>query len=298
MRDLDRSAGPILTAGAKSDRRTHVARRGLARLGGWAASCLLAASAVCGAVAGAAAGPPGEDRPTEAGASLLVYGAASLADALGDAARVFGERTGIDVKTSFASSSVLAKQIEAGAPAGVFVSADPEWMDYVAQRGLLKPGSRRDLLGNRLVLIAPADSRVALQLRPEAPLAAALGTGGRLATGDPDAVPAGRYAREALTKLGLWNEVATRLVRAENVRAALEYVARGEVPLGIVYRTDALADKRVRIVDTFPAGSHAPIIYPVAVTASAGPAAVQFATFLESPAARRIFVRYGFEPLP
>jgi molybdate transport system substrate-binding protein len=192
---------------------------------------------------------------------------------------------------------VLAKQIEAGAPAGVFVSADPEWMDYLAQRGLIEAGSRRDLLGNRLVLIAPADSRVMLRLTPGAPLAAALG-GGRLATGDPDAVPAGRYAREALIALGLWNKVSSRLVRAENVRAALEYVARGEAPLGIVYRTDALADKRVRIVDTFAADSHEPIIYPLALTVHAGAAAARFATFLESPAARQIFARYGFEPLP
>jgi molybdate transport system substrate-binding protein len=255
----------------------------------------LAALAVPGA---AAAGAAYASEPAGAGANLLVYGAASLTDALGDAARVFSERTGVDVKTSFASSSVLAKQIEAGAPAGVFVSADPEWMDYIAQRGLIKAGSRHDLLGNRLVLIAPADSQVALRLRPGADLAAALGAGGRLATGDPDAVPAGRYARAALTKLGLWSQVGRRLVRAENVRAALEYVARGEAPLGIVYRTDALADQRVRIVDTFPANSHPPIIYPVAVTAHAGPAAAQFAAFLESPAALQIFARYGFEPLP
>ena len=288
----------MLTDGSRPASQATVSRRRLARLAGRAASWLLAAIAACGAMGAAADGPLPGDQPARAGASLLVYGAASLTDALGDAARVFGERTGIDVNTSFASSSVLAKQIEAGAPAGVFICADPEWMDYVAQRGLLKPGSRRDLLGNRLVLIAPADSTVALQLRPGARLAAALGAGGRLASGDPDAVPAGRYARAALTKLGLWKQVATRLVRAENVRAALEYVARGEAPLGIVYRTDALADKRVRIVDTFPADSHPPIIYPVAVTAEAGPAAVQFATFLESPAARQIFMRYGFEPLP
>jgi molybdate transport system substrate-binding protein len=257
----------------------------------WAAGWLAVALALSGA-AGAEAGV----EPAAAGTGLLVYGAASLTDALGDAARVFGERTGIDVKTSFASSSVLAKQIEAGAPADVFISADPEWMDYLAQRGLLKAASRHDLLGNRLVLIAPADSRVALRLRAGADLAAALGAG-RLAAGDPDGVPAGRYAREALTKLGLWDQVAARLVRAENVRAALEYVARGEAPLGIVYRTDALADRRVRIVDTFPADSHAPIIYPVALTAHARPAAARFAAFLESAAARQIFVRYGFAPL-
>jgi molybdate transport system substrate-binding protein len=270
-------------------------RRRLARLAAWAAAGFLAALAVSGVAAAGGAAP---GKAADPGATLLVYGAASLTDALGDAARAFSIRTGVDVKTSFASSSLLAKQIEAGAPAGVFLSADPQWMDYVAQRGLIKAGSRHDLLGNRLVLIAPADSKVALRLRAGAHLAAALGAGGRLATGDPDAVPAGLYARAALTQLGLWNQVATRLVRAENVRAALEYVARGETPLGIVYRTDALADKRVRIVDTFPASSHPPIIYPVAVTANAGAAAAQFATFLESPGARQIFARYGFEPLP
>lgn len=284
----ERLRRPILTGAAHS-----CLARVAARAAGWLFVALVAPAA---AAAGAAA-PAGADKPTAASTSFLVYGAASLTDALGDAARIFSERTGVEIKTSFASSSVLAKQIEAGAPASVFVSADPEWMDYLAQRGLLKAGSRHDLLGNRLVLIAPADSRVGLRLRPGAPLAAALGAG-RLATADPDGVPAGRYAREALTKLGLWKAVSPRLVRAENVRAALEYVARGEAPLGIVYRTDALADKRVRIIDTFPADSHEPIIYPLALTAGAGPTAAQFAGFLESPAARQIFTRYGFEPLP
>jgi molybdate transport system substrate-binding protein len=287
----------MLPDGPKSPHQRRGSRRPRALLTGRAAGWVLAAIASCGALAALGAAPAAGDEPAAAGTSLLVYGAASLTDALGDAARVFGEQTGIDVKTSFASSSVLAKQIEAGAPAGVFVSADPEWMDYLGERGLIKAGSRRDLLGNRLVLIAPADSRVALRLAPGAPLAAALGAG-RLATGDPDAVPAGRYAREALTKLGLWLQVSSRLVRAENVRLALVYVARGEAPLGVVYRTDALADKRVRIVDTFPADSHEPIIYPLALTAHAGVAAARFASFLESPAARQIFARYGFEPLP
>jgi molybdate transport system substrate-binding protein len=297
MPDLDRSTELMLARRANSLSHCPGGDRPLPRrtagLTGW----LLAAIAVCGALTAGAIASPAVEQPSGAGASLLVYGAASLTDALGDAARVFGERTGVEVKTSFASSSVLARQIEAGAPASVFVSADPEWMDYLAQRGLLKAGSRHDLLGNRLVLISPSDSKLTLRLHPGAPLAKALGTG-RLATGDPDTVPAGRYAREALTKLGLWKQASPRLVRAENVRAALEYVARGEAPLGIVYRTDALADPRVRIVDTFPADSHEPIIYPLALTAHAGPAAAQFAAFLESPAARQIFARYGFEPLP
>ena len=161
-------------------------------------------------------------------------------------------QSGIAVKASFAASSVLAKQIEAGAPAQVFLSADREWMDYLEQRGRLQGGSRRDLLGNELVLIAPADSALQLKIAPHFALLAALGSG-RLATGDPDSVPAGLYARAALTRLGVWPQVADRLVRAENVRAALMYVARGEAPLGIVYRTDARAEGRVRVVDVFPA---------------------------------------------
>lgn len=290
-------AGDDDAQGERRVNRREGSRCRLALPAAWPAGWMLAALAASGALAAGAASSPVAPEPAAAEASLLVYGAASLTDALGDAARVFSTRTGVDVKTSFASSSVLAKQIEAGAPADVFVSADPEWMDYLEQRRLIEPGSRHDLLGNRLVLIAPADSTVALPMRPGADLAAALGAG-RLASADPDAVPAGRYARAALTKLGLWDQVAARLVRAENVRVALEYVARGEAPLGIVYRTDALADRRVRIVDTLPADSHPPIIYPAAVTATARPAAARFAAFLRSPPARQIFAHYGFEPLP
>jgi molybdate transport system substrate-binding protein len=201
------------------------------------------------------------------------------------------------VRTSFAASSVLAKQIEAGAPADLFLSADTEWMDYLDERHLMRPGTRQNLLGNELVLIAPAGSAVQLTLGPGVDLAAAL-AGGRLATGDPDSVPVGRYAQEALMRFGVWEKIAPRLIRAENVRAALEYVARGEATLGIVYRTDALAEKRVRVVDAFPASSHAPIVYPVELTAHATAAAAAFEAFLESDAARQIFVRYGFERLP
>lgn len=236
------------------------------------------------------------------GPPVLVFAAVSLADAVGEAGRVFTERaatsggptgTHVAVRTSFAASSVLARQIEAGAPADIFVSADPEWMDYLEQRHLLRPGTRRDLLGNRLVLIAPAASTVQLTLVPHVDFSQALASG-RLATGDPDSVPAGRYAQAALTRLGAWDEVAPHLVRCENVRAALEFVARGEAALGIVYRTDALIEKRVRVVDIFPAGSHPPIIYPIALTAGAGPGAAAFKEFLESDAAGEIFARRGF----
>jgi molybdate transport system substrate-binding protein len=251
------------------------------------------ASAAIGA--GATAGG-GEGAAGPAPEPLLVFAAASLTDALGEVDRAFTTRTHIAVRASFAASSVLAKQIEAGAPADVFFSADLGWMDYLQKRGLLKAGSRRDVLGNALVLVAPADSPVHLRIAPRFDLVGAL-AGGRLATGDPDSVPVGQYARAALTQLGVWDSVAARLVRAENVRAALEYVARGEAVLGIVYRTDAQAEKRVRVVDTFPEDTHPPITYPATVTAGARAQAPQFVEFLSSDEARRIFVRYGFTPL-
>jgi molybdate transport system substrate-binding protein len=265
------------------------------KVNGWmsAAAAMLALS---GALAGGApatpagqAAAPGSSRA----GSLLVFAAASLTDALQQIDGAFSARTGIAVDASFAASSVLAKQIEAGAPAQVFLSADREWMDYLEQRGRLQGGSRRDLLGNELVLIAPADSALQLKIAPHFALLAALGDG-RLATGDPDSVPAGLYARAALTRLGVWPQVADRLVRAENVRAALMYVARGEAPLGIVYQTDARAEGRVRVIDVFPADSHPPITYPLALTAGAGADAARYAAFLTSDAARDMFVGRGF----
>ena len=233
--------------------------------------------------------------PREA-APLLVFAAASLADALTQVDAAFTGRTGVQVKVAFAASSVLAKQIEAGAPAQVFISADREWMDYLEQRALLQPGSRHDLIGNSLVLIAPRDSTVRLSITPGFDLAGALGAG-RLAIADPDSVPAGRYARAALVKLGVWPKVSGRLVGAENVRAALEYVARGEAPLGIVYRSDAQAEKRVRVVDTFPSDSHPPIVYPLALPRAASLLAARYAAFLLSDTAKEIFVRQGFAVL-
>jgi molybdate transport system substrate-binding protein len=250
----------------------------------------------------AAAGLPAREAAPGSAAlpqpSLLVFAAASLTDALEEADRAFTADSHIAVKTSYAGSSVLAKQIEAGARADVFVSADREWMDYLEKHGLLRPGTRRDLLGNALVLIAPADSPVQLKIAPQFALAAALGSG-RLACADPDSVPAGLYARAALTALGVWEAVSPRLARAENVRAALAYVARGEAPLGIVYQTDALADKHVRVVDVFPADTHPPIIYPAAATSAARPESARYLDFLRSERARQIFTRYGFSaPAP
>jgi molybdate transport system substrate-binding protein len=230
------------------------------------------------------------------GAGITVFGAASLTDVLQAVARDYQQATGVPVRLSFAASSALARQIEAGARADLFLSADLEWMDYLEARELLRSGSRRNLLGNDLVLVAPAGAVPELRIGPGFPLAAALGRG-RLAVGDPDLVPAGRYARAALTGLGVWPSVENRLVRTENVRVALAYVARGEVPLAIVYGSDALADRQVAVVDVFPAASHPPITYPVALTRAAGPDARAFLDYLSSPAARARFEAAGFRPL-
>jgi molybdate transport system substrate-binding protein len=224
---------------------------------------------------------------------ILVYAAASLTDAVQEISVAYEKTAHVTVKASFDASSVLARQIEAGAHADVFFSADTKWMDYLQSRNLIQPATRKNVLGNRLVLIAPAESQIHLKIAPHFPLAAALGNG-RLATGDPDSVPVGVYAREALTTLGVWDEVASRLVRAENVRAALMYVSRAEVPLGIVYASDALVDKAVRVVDTFPDNTHQPIVYPIALTRSAHSEAGAFVAYLMSPQAHEVFVRFGF----
>ena len=252
---------------------------------------------LCLASAAGAAPPTGQGSTVSPAPALLVFAAASLSDALEQADHAFSTATRIPVRASYAASSVLAKQIEAGARADVFFSADRQWMDYLEQRALLRSGTRRDVLGNALVLIAPADGPVQLKIAPGFALVAALG-GGRLACADPDSVPAGLYARAALTQLGLWDAVAPRLARAENVRAALAYVARAETPLGIVYRTDAAAEKRVRVVDVFPEQTHPPIVYPAALTSVAQPQAAQYLAFLNGPSAREIFARYGFTVLP
>jgi molybdate transport system substrate-binding protein len=227
---------------------------------------------------------------------ITVFAAASLTNVLQELGDGFTKETSIPVRFSFAASSALARQIENGAPADVFLSADVEWMDYLQTRKLIQRDTRHDVLGNRLVLIAPADAKIELKIAPRFPLAKALGTG-RLATGDPDSVPVGRYAREALTTLGVWKDVAGRMVRADSVRSALAFVDRGEALLGIVYETDALMDKHVRVVDVFPANSHLPIIYPIALTGSAKPDAARFVAYIRSPAGEVAFKAYGFTPL-
>jgi molybdate transport system substrate-binding protein len=225
---------------------------------------------------------------------LLVFAAASLTNVLDEIGTAYTKQTQQRVKFSYAASSALARQLEAGSRADVFFSADLEWMDYAQARNLIDRSTRRNVVGNRLVLVAPADSRIELKIAPGFALGAALGKG-RLATGDPESVPVGKYARSALTSLGIWNDVADRLVRADNVRSALAFIARGETPLGIVYETDARVERRVRIVDFFPADSHPPIVYPVAVAAHAGPAARQFVEFLQSAPAQEAFKKYGFQ---
>lgn len=225
---------------------------------------------------------------------LTVFAAASLTDVLQPIGSAFTARTGQPVRFSFAASSVLARQIESGAPADVFISADQDWMDYLQQRRLIRADTRSDVAGNALVLIAPVDSRLALKVAPGFALAAALGPTGRLAMADPASVPAGRYAQQALNQLGVWASVQQRSVAADNVRTALNFVARGEAPLGIVYATDARSEPRVRVVSVFPAGSHDPIVYPAAALTSAGPQAAAFVQLLRDPAARAAFMAGGF----
>ena len=237
---------------------------------------------------------PSAGAPHEGGKDgLLVFAAASLTDVLGEIGKVYESTTGKRVKFSFAASSALARQIEAGARADVFVSADLEWMDYLADRKLIAADSRRNVAGNRLVLIAPADSTARIELTDGLDLRGTLGER-RLAIADPDIVPAGRYAKAALEALHGWSGVSDRLARAENVRVALAYVATGEAPLGIVYETDARVEPRVRIVGTFPAESHPEIRYPAALVSVARVDARGFLDFLGSSQARAAFARHGF----
>ncbi|MBV8979066.1 MAG: molybdate ABC transporter substrate-binding protein [Alphaproteobacteria bacterium] len=229
-------------------------------------------------------------------AEVTVFAAASLSDALTAAGDAYAAKGGGRAVFSFAASSTLARQIAASGGADIFISADRDWMDELDRKGLIDSASRKDLLGNRLVLVAPADLAIKLKIAPHFALAQAVGKG-RLALADPASVPAGRYARAALSALGVWDAVADKLAPAENVRVALAYVARGEAPLGIVYATDAIADRRVRIVDTFAQSTHPPIVYPIALLKGANPAARTFLRFLEGPQAAAIFRKAGFSVL-
>jgi len=224
----------------------------------------------------------------------LVLAAASLQESMNAAADAWAKRGHARPVISFAASSALARQIEAGAPADIFVSADEPWMDDVAAKGLIRPGTRRSFLTNRLVLIARAGSKLRLTVRPGMPLAAALGDG-KLAMADTESVPAGKYGKAALIALGVWDKVSANVARAENVRAAMLLVDRGAAPLGIVYATDARSDPAVRVVGLLPAASHPPITYPLALLkASSSPDAEGFRRFLLSGDGLAVFRRYGF----
>jgi molybdate transport system substrate-binding protein len=224
----------------------------------------------------------------------LTLAAASLQDAMTQAAGAWAAKGHARPVLSFAGSSALARQIRAGAPADLFISADEDWMNDVERAGALAPGTRADIAGNRLVLVAPLRQPMRLTIAPNMPIARALG-GSRLAIADPEAVPAGRYGKAALIRLGVWSTVAPKLARAENVRAALALVERGEARLGIVYATDARASRAVRIVGVFPAATHPPIRYPIARLRKSGhPDAEGFRRFLLSREGRAILVRFGF----
>jgi molybdate transport system substrate-binding protein len=229
--------------------------------------------------------------------TLTVFAAASMKNALDDANAAYTKVTGIKVVTSYAASSALAKQVDGGAPADVFMSADLKWMDYLDEMKAIRPDTRINLLGNKLVLIAPKDSRIGNVTIGQGFDLAKLASDGRIATGDVKAVPVGLYAKAALEKLGSWAAAEPKFAMTDNVRAALLLVSRGEAALGIVYETDAKIDPGVKIIGAFPEGSHPPVIYPVAATATAKPEATGYLAFLRGQSARAIFERYGFTVL-
>jgi molybdate transport system substrate-binding protein len=232
------------------------------------------------------------------GGNVIVFAAASLKNALDDVNTQWQRETGKKAAISYAASSALAKQIAAAAPADIFMSADVAWMDDVAKKSLIKAETRKDLLGNEIVLIAPKDSAVEVSIEPNFDLAGLLGDG-HLAMANVDSVPAGKYGKAALQKLGVWDSVSGKVAQADDVRAALALVSRGEAPLGVVYRTDAAADPKVKIVATFPKDSHPPIIYPIALLASSSnPDAAAFLDYIKSAAAKPLFEKQGFVVLP
>jgi molybdate transport system substrate-binding protein len=252
---------------------------------GLAAACLAALAPLAA---------PAQAQPKD----LVIFAAASLKNALDETAAAWVRETGKPApKISYAASNALARQLEQGAPADLFLSADLDWMDYAAGKGLIRPETRVTLLANRIALIAPSDSTATATLAPGVDLSAALGQG-RLAMGNVDSVPAGKYGKAALEKLGGWDKVKDKVAQADNVRAALLLVSRGEAPLGIVYTTDAAADPKVKVVATFPEDSHPPILYPVAVTKdSANPDAQGFLSYLRGAGPRAAFEKQGFTVL-
>jgi molybdate transport system substrate-binding protein len=243
------------------------------------------------AFAAASAGPSPASAQEK---TLTVFAAASMKNALDDVDAAYTKKTGVKLAVSYAASSALMKQIEQGAPADVFVSADLDWMDYGSQKKVIRDDTRINLLGNKIVLIAPKESKLAdVTIGPGFDLAKLAGDG-RITTGDVKAVPVGKYAKAALEKLGAWAAAEPKMAMAENVRAALALVARGEAALGIVYETDAKVEPGVKIIGYFPADSHPPITYPVAATTDAKPETSDYLAFLRSQAAKSIFEKYGF----
>lgn len=230
---------------------------------------------------------------------MVVFAAASLKNAMDGVAKAYdASHDGADVKISYAGSSTLARQIESGAPADIYVSANQQWMDQLAKDGLIDTASRYNLLGNSLVLVAPKDSAAQVKLVPGVDLVQALGKDQYLAMANTDAVPAGIYGRHALQALQAWQPLEGHIAQADDVRGALALVSRGESPLGIVYASDAVAEPGVRVVDTFPPDSHKPIIYPAAAIAdSHNPADAEFLAFLKSDRAAKIFRHWGFKPV-
>jgi molybdate transport system substrate-binding protein len=255
------------------------------------ALALTFATAPLRAEAPAPAAPPAgqAEAPT-----VTVFAAASLKNALDAAATAFKAKTGIELKVSYAGSMALAKQIESGAPAEVFFAADEASMDYLAGKKLVQPDTRANLLGNALVVVAPKSSKLEKLAFTKEAFAAAIGSG-KIATGDPASVPVGKYAKAALEKLGLWDVAAPNFALTDNVRAALMFVSREEAPLGIVYLTDAKSEPKVKIVASFPATSHPPIVYPIALTSTTqGDGPAKLLAFLKSKAAKALFVEQGF----
>lgn len=232
---------------------------------------------------------------TWAADNVTVYAAASATNAIHEIGALYEKEHGVKITASFAASSALAKQIEAGAPAGVFISADLKWMDYLQQQGKLAAGTRRNLLGNQLVMIAPKGN--AFPVKMEKTFAIGKAFEGKWCTGDPVSVPVGGYAKQALTALGWWQSLEPRLVVTQDVRAALAFVERGECAMGIVYETDAKVSDKVTLLGAFPPDTHQPVVYPVALTEGADQGAQRFLAFLRSKPAADIFTRYGFTVL-
>jgi len=225
---------------------------------------------------------------------MLLFAAASTTNATGEIGQLFSKKGFGNFTPSFASSSTLAKQIAAGAPANVYISANPKWMTFLDDKGLIEKGTRCDLLGNRIVLIAPAGSDLKIDIHPGFDLSGILGNG-KIAMGDPEHVPAGIYGKQALDHLGVWNDIASKVVRAKDVRAALVFVERGEAPLGVVYATDAAITDKVKVVGVFPENSHPPIVYQAGIVKGNNTkTGLAFYEFLKSPEAAVIFNKYGF----